>query len=140
MIVVAIIGILAAIAIPSYIGYVARAQFSEAMALSSAAKTAVGDAFQSSETLAGLNNGVGSISSASAMAGTYVSRIEVEDGVITAHFRADSALADAVAVLQPRVIANKSLTWRCLTTAPARKAPSVCESLAEIPRAVTDSD
>ena len=41
MIVVAIIGILAAVAIPQYQNYVARAQVSEALVLASGAKTAV---------------------------------------------------------------------------------------------------
>ena len=43
MIVVAIIGILAAIAIPQYQNYVARAQVSEALVLASGAKTAVAE-------------------------------------------------------------------------------------------------
>ena len=45
MIVVAIIGILAAVAIPQYQNYVARAQVSEALVLASGAKTAVADYF-----------------------------------------------------------------------------------------------
>ncbi|MCH2357472.1 MAG: pilin, partial [Pseudomonadales bacterium] len=43
MIVVAIIGILAAVAIPQYQNYVARAQVSEALVLASGAKTAVAE-------------------------------------------------------------------------------------------------
>lgn len=60
MIVVAIIGILAAIAIPQYQGYVARAQFSEAITMIGGAKTSVqerldaGDAFDSVESNLGL--------------------------------------------------------------------------------------
>ena len=46
MIVVAIIGILTAIAVPTYSNYVARAQFSEALSLVSGVKTAVADAYQ----------------------------------------------------------------------------------------------
>ena len=46
MIVVAIIGILAAIAIPAYQDYTARAQMSEAMSLTSGVRTAVAESYQ----------------------------------------------------------------------------------------------
>src|SRR5437016_2443137 len=47
MIVVAIVGILAAIAIPAYQDYTVRAKVSEGLSLSNAAKIAVEDTFQS---------------------------------------------------------------------------------------------
>ena len=62
MIVVAIIGILAAIAIPQYQNYVARAQVSEALVMASGAKTAVAEyymingTFPQSNSEAGLPN------------------------------------------------------------------------------------
>ena len=52
MIVVAIIGILAAIAIPQYQNYVARAQVSEALVLASGAKTAVAEYFNTNGAFA----------------------------------------------------------------------------------------
>jgi len=47
MIVVAIIGILAAIAIPAYSDYTARSKITEGLSLASSAKTGVSEAFQS---------------------------------------------------------------------------------------------
>jgi len=139
MIVVAIIGILAAIAIPTYSGYVARAQFSEAMSLSSGIKTAVSDAFQAKETLVGLNNGVGGIPAAEDIKGTYVARVDVNNGVITSHFADSSALSGVVAVLQPKV-GSGSIAWSCQTTAAPSKAPSTCESVTEIVPVNPDGD
>jgi len=131
MIVVAVIGILAAIAVPTYSGYAARAQFSEAMSLSSGVKTAVGDAFQARETLDGLNNGVDAIPQADDIRGTYVASVDVINGVITSHFSDSSALSGMVAVLQPRV-SSGVISWSCQTTAPPRKTPSSCQSVTEI--------
>ena len=125
MIVVAIIGILAAIAIPAYSNYVARAQFSEALSLVSGVKTAVADAYQSRDDLDGIDNGVGSIPAARAITGTYVENVVVTDGVITATFKADSALNGKTMTLIPTI--NKdALAWQCTTTAPSAKAPSTC--------------
>lgn len=50
MVVVAIVGILAAVALPAYQGYVVRAQVSEGLSLASAAKTAVVDTFTATTT------------------------------------------------------------------------------------------
>ena len=125
MIVVAIIGILAAIAIPAYSNYVARAQFSEALSLVSGVKTAVADAYQSRDDLDGIDNGVGSIPAARAITGTYVENVVVTDGIITATFKADSALDGKTMTLIPTI--NKdALAWQCTTTAPPAKAPSTC--------------
>jgi|GEM_PF-1025672 len=131
MIVVAVIGTLAAIAIPTYSGYAARAQFSEAMSLSSGVKTAVGDAFQARETLVGLNNGVDAIPQADDISGTYVASVDIANGVITSHFSDSSALSGMVAVLQPKV-SSGVISWSCQTTAPPRKTPRTCNSVAEI--------
>ncbi|MES1925038.1 pilin [Salinisphaera sp. T31B1] len=139
MIVLAIIGILAAIALPTYYNYVAKAQFSEAMSLAAGLKTAVGDAYQSRQTLDGLDNGVGSIPDADQMKGTYVSRVNVQDGVITAHFADDSALAGKVAILRPAASPEGGISWRCQTDAAAGKAPASCESVSAIsPDAAAD--
>lgn len=125
MIVVAIVGILAAIAIPSYSAYVARAQFSEALSLVSGVKTAVADAYANHHDLRGLDNGVQSIPAADAVNGTYVKRVVVADGNITAAFSHDSALRDQSMTLIPSE-QDGSLTWRCTTTASAANAPSSC--------------
>ena len=131
MIIIAVIGILAAIAIPTYSAFVARAQFAEALSLTAGAKTAVNDSYQQRDTLVGLNNGVGAIPPANTMSGTYVANVDVTDGVITTSFQADSALANAVVVLHPTVEGD-SLQWQCQTTAAPAQTPSTCEAVTEI--------
>ncbi|ABI55607.1 pilin [Alkalilimnicola ehrlichii MLHE-1] len=59
MMVVAIIGILAAIAIPSYMGYVARAQFADGLSLTGMAKTAVAERLQRGESFSSLEDDLG---------------------------------------------------------------------------------
>ncbi|MES1927715.1 prepilin-type N-terminal cleavage/methylation domain-containing protein [Salinisphaera dokdonensis CL-ES53] len=92
LIVVAFIGILTAIAVPTYSNYVARAQFSEALSLVSGVKTAVAEAHEDRNDLDGIDNGFGSIPAEDAVTGTYVKKVAVADAIITATFKDDSAL------------------------------------------------
>jgi type IV pilus assembly protein PilA len=84
MIVVAIIGILAAIAIPAYQDYVVRSKVSEGLNLADAAKTAVAEGFQSNGIL-----GVGTVATNWTFSPTkYVSSISLTgtNGVINVYY------------------------------------------------------
>jgi len=79
MIVVAIIGILAAVALPAYQNYTVRAKVQEAVSLSDPARTAVGEAC-SEQTLGqgnDLNVSLG-LPAATDISGNYVSEVEVD--------------------------------------------------------------
>nr|ADI23793.1 Tfp pilus assembly protein, major pilin PilA [uncultured gamma proteobacterium HF4000_47G05] len=76
MIVVAIIGVLAAIAIPQYQNYVARAQASEAFSLASGAKTAVAEYFMLNGTFPA-DNGTAGLSEATDISGNYVESVRL---------------------------------------------------------------
>jgi prepilin-type N-terminal cleavage/methylation domain-containing protein len=82
MIVVAIIGILSTIAIPSYQNYTLRARFSEVIAATSPFKTAVSLALQQGIPLSELNNNNHGIP-ASPVATKNLASINVENGIIT---------------------------------------------------------
>lgn len=85
MIVVAIIGILAAIAIPAYQDYTIRAQTSEAMSLASGVRTAVSEYFQAKGAWPADNTTAG-VANAASISGNYVSQVTVTSKVISALF------------------------------------------------------
>ena len=130
MIVVAIIGILAAIAIPQYQNYVARAQVSEALVLASGAKTAVAEyAMVKGDFPA--NNGDAGLEDKGTIKGKYVDTVEVGDGgVITATFGDDAhtELKDHELFLTPGGLDSGSITWACTGEEDIKAyLPSGCE-------------
>src|SRR5690625_5823375 len=86
MIVVAILAILMAIAIPAYQDYTIRAQVSEGMNLTGGARTAVAEYFTDKGTFPGSNTSAG-IAQPGSITGEYVDTVTVgSGGVITAEF------------------------------------------------------
>src|SRR6185295_7014558 len=85
MIVVAIIAILAAIALPAYQDYVIRSQVSEGSVLSDGAKTAVAE-FYSNTGHAPANNASAGLAKNVSIIGKFVSQLDVVGGVITTTF------------------------------------------------------
>ncbi|MBW3883488.1 pilin [Neisseria meningitidis] len=84
MIVIAIVGILAAVALPAYQDYTARAQVSEAILLAEGQKSAVTEYYLNHGIWPANNSSAGVASSASDIKGKYVEKVEVANGVITA--------------------------------------------------------
>ncbi|HFA0231527.1 TPA: pilin, partial [Neisseria gonorrhoeae] len=83
MIVIAIVGILAAVALPAYQDYTARAQVSEAILLAEGQKSAVTEYYLNNGTWPKDNASAG-VASASDIKGKYVQKVEVNNGVVTA--------------------------------------------------------
>lgn len=98
MIVVAIIGILAVIAIPSYQNYTKRARFTEVMAATAPFKTAVSLALQQGERLAELNNGAHGIPPEPAST-KHLASLNVEKGIIVA--ASTETAGNATYILKP---------------------------------------
>ncbi|HEZ2457192.1 TPA: pilin [Neisseria meningitidis] len=83
MIVIAIVGILAAVALPAYQDYTARAQVSEAILLAEGQKSAVTEYYLNHGIWPGDNSSAG-VASSSEIKGKYVQKVEVNNGVVTA--------------------------------------------------------
>ncbi|HEZ4798847.1 TPA: pilin [Neisseria meningitidis] len=83
MIVIAIVGILAAVALPAYQDYTARAQVSEAILLAEGQKSAVTEYYLNHGIWPGGNSSAG-VATSSEIKGKYVQSVEVKNGVVTA--------------------------------------------------------
>ncbi|HFB6359751.1 TPA: pilin, partial [Neisseria gonorrhoeae] len=86
MIVIAIVGILAAVALPAYQDYTARAQVSEAILLAEGQKSAVTEYYLNHGEWPKDNTSAG-VASASTIKGKYVQKVEVNNGVVTAQMK-----------------------------------------------------
>ncbi|ENW1883883.1 pilin, partial [Neisseria gonorrhoeae] len=84
MIVIAIVGILAAVALPAYQDYTARAQVSEAILLAEGQKSAVTEYYLNHGIWPKDNASAGVASTPTDIKGKYVQKVEVNNGVVTA--------------------------------------------------------
>jgi type IV pilus assembly protein PilA len=121
MIVVAIIGILAAIAIPAYQDYLIRSQVSEGLTMAAAAKAGVSEFYANRGDWPADNSEAG-LGEASTIQGKYVQSIEIADGGIQVTFgnEANAAkLASETVGLTPGASENGDVIWKCgAATAP----------------------
>jgi type IV pilus assembly protein PilA len=125
MIVVAIIGILAAVAIPAYMDYVARSKISEGLAAAGACKTSVSEYAQ-------VNNAFPAdltVSGCSSTATKYVTSLDVTSGVIilTPNWaNIDSAIGSGTITLTPDAVPITK--WDCAIagSTPAKYVPAQC--------------
>ncbi|ENX7913612.1 pilin [Neisseria gonorrhoeae] len=88
MIVIAIVGILAAVALPAYQDYTARAQVSEAILLAEGQKSAVTEYYLNHGKWP-KDNGDAGVASSDKIKGKYVQKVEVAKGVVTATMKSD---------------------------------------------------
>jgi type IV pilus assembly protein PilA len=122
MIVVAIIGILAAVAIPAYQDYTVRAKVTEVMLAASSARTTVAEA-------ASFVGGIPNTSQVTieTQSSTYVSALDYDgNGVITATSQNLGSDATGTITLTATASGGK-LTWVCGGTLQAKYRPASCQ-------------
>ena len=129
MIVVAIIAILAAIAIPAYQDYLIRAQVSEALSLSDGAKVGVWE-YQNNHGTFPLTNASAGVAAAGSIIGLYITSVTVNNGSIEMRFgnKANPALTGGgkMMLLSPSSTGG-GIKWVCTGVGIAQRyVPSPC--------------
>ncbi|MDB5954969.1 prepilin-type N-terminal cleavage/methylation domain-containing protein [Ramlibacter sp.] len=124
MIVVAIIGILAAVALPAYQDYTKRAKTSEVVLAASSARTCVTEIVQSAGASAGaLDSCASSFTSTKYVSGLTVAPIT---GIVTVTGRGIDSSGEPQVILQPTIVNDNQITeWKCTGT-PTKLMPGSC--------------
>ena len=130
MIVVAIIAILAAIALPAYQDYIIRSQVSEAATLLDGTKTTTTEFFQNKGYFPATNLSAG-MATATSITGNYVTQVATVSGLTTATMGNNANLAIAGGTLQISAItiaSGGSVRFRCKAGAGIanRYLPTTC--------------
>ncbi len=126
MIVIAIVGIVAAVAIPSYQDYTIRSQVSEGINLASAAQAAVAETWLYRGTAPANRAAAGLSAVATNTQGRYVSQLDIVDGEIVITYGNDAnaaSLAGQTLVLTPHLNAEDSIVWQCGLAPPTISNP-----------------
>ena len=115
MIVVAIVGILASVAIPTYQGYLIRAQVSEGLSVAAPAKARVAASFLARGEAPADRAAAGLTGAAGETAGKYVTGVEIEDGVIIVSYgySASAQITGLTFTMTPYETNNFGVVWRC---------------------------
>ena len=129
MIVVAIIAILAAIALPAYQDYVVRSQVSEGAVLADGAKTAVAEYFTNTGNFP-TGNGSAGLAIPISIVGKYVSNVDATGGPIVVTYSSGvpqvaSKFIDGKVLTFSPTTSSGSIAWHCSATATTPKPTTV---------------
>ena len=126
MIVIAILGILMAIAIPAYQDYAVRAKASEGINLAGASKLAVAETFSSTGKLPPSNLSAG-LPLSTSITGNYVTSVNNVSGLITITYNTKETKLSGKTLTLSAITTTGSVKWRCkVGTVVTRYVPSEC--------------
>ena len=129
MIVIAILGILMAIAIPAYQDYTVRAKVSEGMNVAGAAKLAVAETYQTKGTWPTNNTDAG-LPTSTSISGNNVTGVNVADGKITITYNAQEPKISGKTIVLSPSFTGGSVSWNCKpavgTNVDPKYLPSAC--------------
>jgi len=127
MIVVAIIGILAAVALPAYQDYTVRAKVSEVILAASSAKTTIAEAASTySQMPAATSANVASQSSKYVNGLTY-SQLSSAQGIVIVTAQGDNAITGSNITMTGDINANNQVNWTCGGTILRKFRPASCQ-------------
>jgi len=110
MIVVAIIGILAAVALPAYQDYAKRSHVSEGLTLAAGAKTAVTEHYAANGSFP-KDNAAAGLATKTSITGNAVKEVDVSNGLITITYNAK--VADNTTLVLSPVTGAGGIQWKC---------------------------
>jgi type IV pilus assembly protein PilA len=129
MIVIVIVGILAALAIPVYQNYVARAQLTEAMSVSGGIRSEIVTSFMAKTgSFVGIDSETNGIPAAASVQGSYVESVSVTDGVVVVILGNDVSefLNGEILTFTPLTTPGDTIIWNCTFSGNARYLPQSC--------------
>ena len=141
MIVVAIIGILAAIAIPAYQDYIIRAKVTEGLSLADAAQTAVAETYQSNGSLPAVSSNINyGLASSGSINGKYVASVAVgvpASGDIKITYQSTglggSPTANGRVLLLTPITGIGGISWVCGNTTVTANGKTVTGTASNVP-------
>jgi len=137
MIVIAIIGILSTLALPSYQDRVIRAQVSEGMALAEFVKQSVAAHYSRNRAMP-RDNGAAGLPDSKLIVGNYVNEVKVRDGAIDITYgnRTNRFLTGKILSLRPAVVPGHPvvpIAWVCASASVPGKMSAMGENSTNIP-------